>query len=652
MSRSLRLTAILLLATHLGFAQQVPPPQQESVIVPGENLVADGIPPIPTSLAAAVAPYTRFYESSPVGWQPTKRELLIGRRMGGSLQLFGVETPGGENRRLTFFPSGVDYVYPHPKASHYVINRDAKGDGNYQLYKYDLTSAQSVILTDGKSRNVEPVWSRTGERIVYGSTRRNGKDMDLYMATVAEPAKTRLLMQSAGKYLQTCDWSPDERQVLVREYVTDRETYLWTVDTESGAKKPLTPQAGSAKIFYDCGQFSGNGKGIYLVTDRESEWRRLAYFELATGQFRYLLQDIKADIEEFELSPDGKTLAFVTNEEGIGRLHLLDTQTEKELSKPVLPVGIVSKLVWHSNSTDLSFSFTSARSSADSYSLNTQTGKVERWTKTEKSGLNTESFAEAELVRWQSFDERMISGFLYRPPAKWMGKRPVIIDIHGGPDEQARPTFIGQEHYLLNELGVAIIYPNVRGSSGYGKSFLTLDDGMRREDSVKDIGALLDWIKTQSNLDSDRVLVRGVSYGGYLALSAAHTYSDRLRACISDSGPSNLVTFLENTADWRRDLRRAEYGDERDPKLRDFLNRIAPRNNVGRIKQPIFIVQGANDPRVPASESEQMVAALEKRGTRVWYLLARDEGHVFAKGRNQDYQFYSSVFFIREFLLK
>jgi dipeptidyl aminopeptidase/acylaminoacyl peptidase len=253
------------------------------------------------------------------------------------------------------------------------------------------------------------------------------------------------------------------------------------------------------------------------------------------------------------------------------------------------------------------------------------------------------------LVRWPTFDGRQISGFLYQPPAKFTGKRPVIISIHGGPEY--RPGFLGRSNYFINELGVAMIMPNVRGSSGYGKSFLKLDNGMLREDSVKDIGALLDWIKTQPGLDADRVMVTGGSYGGYMTLAVATLYNDRIKASLDVVGISNFVSFLEKTESYRRDLRRVEYGDERDPKMREFLQSISPLNRATKITKPLFVVQGKNDPRVPLNEAEQIVATVKKNGSPVWYLMATDEGHGFAKKKNIDYQFYATIVFVQQHLL-
>ena len=402
---------------------------------------------------------------------------------------------------------------------------------------------------------------------------------------------------------------------------------------------------------YGTAAFSRDGRGLYVTTDKDSEFQRLAYRDSATGTPTSLTAHLNWDVDEFSQSRDGKLLAFVTNEEGVGALHLLDASTRREIPAPPLPIGIVSNLRWHENSRDLGFQLSSAQSSSDVYSLDVTTGKVERWTESETGGLNTATFASPELVRWTSFDGRLISGFLYKPPATFSGRRPVMISIHGGPESQARPGFLGRVSYFVNELGVAVLLPNVRGSSGFGKSFLKLDNGLLREDSYKDVAALFDWIGTRADLDASRVFVTGGSYGGFMTLAIAATYSDRLRCALSVVGISNLRTFLENTESYRRDLRRAEYGDERDPTLREFFERIAAVNNADRIRKPLFIVQGRNDPRVRWTESQQIVATLRRNGAPVWYLLANDEGHGFAKKKNQDFQFYATILFLREHLL-
>jgi dipeptidyl aminopeptidase/acylaminoacyl peptidase len=379
--------------------------------------------------------------------------------------------------------------------------------------------------------------------------------------------------------------------------------------------------------------------------------RRLAYIDLASRKFSYIKSNPKWDVDEFQLAPNGKTVAFVTNEDGISQLHLIDLTTAKEITTPQFPPGIISDLKWNKTSTDVGFNYKSPQTPNDVYSVNIETGNAELWGKSKKNGIDTEKFSTPELIHWTTFDKRTISGFLYRPPTKFKGKHPVIIDIHGGPEEQYRPTFGYEQNYFMDELGVAKIYPNVRGSTGFGKTFTRLDNGLLREDALKDIGALLDWIKTQPDLDPDRVAVQGSSYGGYLALSAATKYSDRIRGVIAESAVSNLASFVEHTEGWRRGLQRAEFGDEHDPKVREFLERIAPLNNAQKIKKPLLIIHGQNDPRVPVAEAARLVAATKER-IPVWYILARDEGHGLVRNSNRNYRTYATILFVKEFLLK
>jgi dipeptidyl aminopeptidase/acylaminoacyl peptidase len=626
---------------------------QSSEIAPGDNLVIEGVPKIPATLADEVGRYTEFRWAVLSSWHPTRREMLIGTRFGDTQQVHLVKFPGGDRSQLTFFKDTASgATYQPADGSYFVFNKDVGGNENYQKYRFDLATGAITLLTDGKSRNTGGRWSNAGDRIAYGSTRRNGQDVDIWAVTPTDPKSDRMVAQLKGGGWEVLDWSPDDRRLLVGEAISANESYIWLIDAASGEQTLITPKGEAEKVAYNDAQFSKDGKGIYVSTDRDSEFQRLAYIDLATKKHTYLTSDIKWDVDEFRLSWDGKTIAFVTNENGLSVLHLLDVAGGKERPAPRLPAGIIGGLRWHKNNRDLGFGMESARATYDAYSLDVETGKVERWTYSETGGLNTESFSEPQLVSWKTFDGKTISGFLFQPPARFTGRRPVIIDIHGGPEGQARPWFQQWNNYFINEMGVAIIQPNVRGSSGYGKTFLKLDNGLLREDSYKDIGALLDWIRTRPDLDADRIMVTGGSYGGHMTLAVSTYYPDRIRCALDVVGPSNLVTFLENTSAYRRDLRRVEYGDERDPKMREFLNRIAPMNNATKITKPLFVVQGGNDPRVPMSESVQMAQTVRKNGTPVWYLMAKDEGHGFAKRKNQDFLLYSQVLFMREFLLK
>jgi dipeptidyl aminopeptidase/acylaminoacyl peptidase len=641
---ALGVTSWLLLLTSV-FAQS-------REITPGDNLVSEGIPKIPASLAAAVGRYTKSRAADFLSWHPTRREMLIATFFGNTPQVHLVKCPGAARTQLTFFDdrptAGVSYQ--PTRGDFFIFNKDTGGDQNYQIYRYDLVTSTVTLLTDGKSKNSPGVWSNAGDRIVYSSTRRNGKDTDLYVLDPSRPESNCMLAQLEGGGWRALDWSPDDGKILVLETVSINEGYLWLFDVAGGRRTLVTPKNGADKISHGHARFRRDGKGVYAVTDRDSEFRRLACIDLAGRQYTFLTKHINWDVYEFEPSPDGSMLAVVTNENGQLVLHLLDALTGREKALERFPTGIIG-IHWHKNGRELGFSLDSAKSPADAYSLDVRTGKVDRWTFSETGGLDTAGFAEPELIRWESFDGRVISGFLYRPPVRFTGKRPVIVDIHGGPEDQFQPYFLGRENYYLNELGVVLLFPNIRGSSGYGKTFLKLDNGVLRENAYRDIGALLDWIRLQPHLDADRVMVTGVSYGGHVALVTAARYPDRIRCAVDVVGPSNLVTFLEHTAAYRRDLRRVEYGDERDAQTRSFLERTAPLNNASKITKPLFVVQGRNDPIVRPSEAEQMVRAVRKNGVPVWYLMAKDEGHGFFKQPNRDYEFYATVLFVKTYLL-
>jgi dipeptidyl aminopeptidase/acylaminoacyl peptidase len=620
-------------------------------VKPAESLVVEGVPPIPASLAEAVGRYTDFRSAGFASWHPTRHEMLIGTRFANVTQAHLVKFPGGARTQLTFFPDRVSGAQFNPKTGDsFIFSKDTGGNEFFQFYRYDFADGSTTLLTDGKSRNTGARWSNGGTAIAYGSTRRTGNDVDVYVVNPNDPKSDRRVVELSGGGWEIADWSPDDTKLLLVEGISINESYLWLADVAAGTKTLLTPK-GKDKVAYSNASFARDGRGLYVTLDAGSEFQRLASLDLATKKVDFLTADT-ADVDDFDLSPDGRTIAYVTNEKGLSVVHLFDTASRRELPGPKLPLGVVGGVLWHKDGTMIGFTMETARSDRDAYSWDVKAGKLERWTASELGGFNPDTFAEPELVSWKSFDGREITGFLYKPnAAKFPGKRPVAINIHGGPEGQSRPDSLGPSNYLVNELGIALIFPNIRGSSGYGKTFLEMDNGFLREGSYKDIGTLFDWIGARPDLDSSRVMVTGGSYGGHMTLAVAYLYSDRIRCAIDVVGPSNLVTFLENTSGYRRDLRRVEYGDERDPKMRAFLEKTAPLNNAEKIKKPLFVIQGANDPRVPMSESVQMVQKIRGIGTPVWYLMAKDEGHGFAKKSNRDYQFYASIQFLKEFLL-
>jgi dipeptidyl aminopeptidase/acylaminoacyl peptidase len=626
---------------------------QAGEIAPNENLVAEGIPKIPAAIAEAVRPYTEVRSATFTSWHPVRREMLVLTRFGDTPQVHLVRAPGGARRQLTFFPERVGQASFQPtRGDYFVFLKDIGGGEFFQIFRFDVATGAVTLLTDGKSRNLLGTWSRSGDRLAYTSTRRNGRDTDIWIMDPGDPKTDRKLAEVEGGGWVPASWSPDGRQLAVLEEISVNESYIWLFDTGTGEKRLLTPKGAAEKIAYGETRFAPDGKSLYVTSDAGSEFARLVRKDLATGKETVLTGQIPWDVDEFDVSQDGRSVAFVSNEEGAGVLHVLDAASGRETKVPGLPLGTISGLRWRRDGSELAFTFSGARSSADVFTYDASSGKVTRWTESEVGGLSAETFSEPELVRWKSFDGKTISGFVYRPAARFTGRRPVVVNIHGGPEGQSRPGFLGRSNYYLNDLGVAVIYPNVRGSTGFGKTFVQLDNGFLRENSVKDIGALLDWIGTRPDLDASRIMITGGSYGGFMTLASAVAYNDRIRCSLDVVGISNFVTFLEKTEAYRRDLRRVEYGDERDPKMREFLVRISPLTSADKITKPLFVVAGANDPRVPKNESDQMVATVKRNGGAVWYLVGKNEGHGFQKKANQDYQFYATIAFMQENLLK
>jgi len=631
---------------------------QPPMLTPPEGFVLEGMPPIPASIADERAPYAHYRYATFVAWHPTRREMIVGTAFGDTMQYHRVAGPGMARSQLTFFSDGLgggqrrdaNRATFDPTAGRYLVfQRDIDGRENFQNYRYDFDSAGVILLTDGHARNTLGAWSGKGDRMAYTSTRRDGRDYDLYIIDPADPSSDRLLSQAEG-FWEVVDWSDGDGALLAIETKSASESSLWRVATTTGEKTEITPPTG-APVSYAGAVLSRDGRSIYVTTDRDSDFLRLARIDVVTGALTVLTGDIDWDVQEFALSPDGALVAFVTNEDGAGVLRLLDVRTGKPRAVPALPAGLVSHLSWRPDGAELAFEVQSPRSAGDVYSLDVPTGRVDRWTTSETGGLNPESLAEPGLVHWTSFDGRRISGVIYRPPTRFTGRRPVMLNIHGGPEAQWRPGWIGRSNYFLNELGVVIIYPNVRGSAGFGKAFMSLDDGVRREGAIKDIGALLDWIASQPDLDKDRVMVTGASYGGFLTLAAAAAYPDRIRCAFAGMGPSDLATFLETTHPARQDLRRAEYGDERDPTVRAVLDRISPLAHADRIRMPLFLAHDRNDTSVPYEQSARMAAAVRQNGTPVWFLSATDQGHGLTRASSVEFLMNAWALFMKTYLL-
>lgn len=646
--------ALLLVASCALAVAQTPaaPKPSAAVIRPGDNLVVEGIPDVPVALAEEVRRYTESRGAAFVGWHPRRTELLVATRFGTTNQIHEVRSPGGARRQITFFAEPVNVAEWDPRdAAFLLFARDAGGNEFAQMYRLDVATGAVTLLSDGgRSQNGGWEWSHDGGRIAYSSTRRNGADRDVWIMDPRDPSSDRLVAELEGGGWSVLAWTPDDSRILLGESLSVNRSRRWLLDPATGEKTRLDDDA-DGEVAWGGGTFTADGKSIWTTCDRGAEFARLVKWTPETGAVEPVTADVPWDVEGFDLSADGRRMCFVTNEAGISRAWVLDTVTGERKRVEGLPEGVIAGGKWHPDGRHLAFTVGSARSTADVHVWDAETGKVTRWTESELGGIVAGSLVEPELVRWDGPDGVGLSGFLYPAAAGFEGRRPVIVNIHGGPEGQSRPVFQGRNNFFMNELGVAMVFPNVRGSTGYGKTFVKLDNGLKREDSVRDIGALLDWIATRPDLDPRRVMVTGGSYGGFMTLACATTYDDRIRCSLDVVGISHFRTFLENTESYRRDLRRVEYGDERDPETAAFFERIAPLNNAARITKPLFVVQGANDPRVPASEAVQMVAKVRENGGPVWFLNALDEGHGFRKKPNMDFQFYATVMFVREHLL-
>ncbi|MFN8653856.1 MAG: alpha/beta fold hydrolase [Gemmatimonadales bacterium] len=620
-------------------------------IRPPASLVADQMPAVPAALAERAGRYGQYRSAGLLDWHPTRREILIRTRFADAPQVHQVRVPGGDRRQLTFEAEPIaDAMWQPTRGDYLVFRRDQGGDEFFQLYRQDSASGAITRLTDGKSRNTGGVWNRAGTALAYESTRRNGTEGDLWVIDPRDPRSDRMAVRVTGTGWGARDWSPDGKMLLVGHFISVNQSELWLADVATGALTMLTRADSGKQVSYAGAVFSRDGKAIYYLSDKDSEFLRLCRRDLATGAVRVLTANIPWDIEQFALSDDGLLVAYIANEDGYGRLHLASALTGSARRLPALPSGLVGSLHWRPKSRELGFTISSWQAPGDVWSLDVATGKVTRWTESETGGLDFSDLPAPELVHWKAPDGLTISGFLYRPAARFGSARPVVVSIHGGPEGQSRPGFQGRWNYLLEEQGVALLLPNIRGSTGYGKTYLAADNGVRREAAYGDIGAMFDWIKTRPDLDFAQVLVMGGSYGGHMTLVTASRYADRISAAVDVVGISNLATFLEHTSSYRRDLRRVEYGDERDSTERAFMQRTAPLNNAKAITKPLLVVQGANDPRVPRSEAEQIVQTVRANGTPVWYLLGLDEGHGFQKKGNADYQFYVTLVFLERYL--
>lgn len=614
----------------------------------GALLMRD-VPEVPEAVVERLRQYQNTRSVRLHGWLGDS--LLVGTRFADTTQLHRVDAPMGARQQLTFFPEPVLAAFTTVANAHgFLYTRDVGGSEFYQIFWYDRASGEHRLLSDGHSRYGSLVWANGGDRFAYYTTERDGRSRDVHVRGLDGSVRVALAEQEGA--WSPVDFAPSDDRLLVTRYLSINESRLYEVDLATGERRPLLGE--DLQVAIGMALYDGDGTGVYFTSDLGAEFMRLHHLDLQSGRIEVLTADIPWNVEAFTLSDDGRLLALSVNEGGLSRIIVWQLPGRRPLALPEQPPGVLGGMAFSPAGETLALSMNGPASPEDVWTLSLTRRSLTRWTRSEAGGLDPDGFRRPELIGYPTFDRldgqaRQVPAFVFRPDAP--GPHPVLVYIHGGPESQYRPGFSATFQYLLGELGMAVIAPNVRGSDGYGKTYLKLDNGTKREDSVRDIGALLDWIETQPDLDPTRIVVMGGSYGGYMVLASLVHFSDRLAAGIESVGISNFVTFLENTQPYRQDLRRAEYGDERDPEMRAYLEAVSPLNHVDSITRPLMISQGANDPRVPAAESEQIYAALQASGTPVWYLLAEDEGHGFRKQANRDYNAAVMTLFLEKYVL-
>ena len=624
------------------------------------NIVMESIPEVPDAIIEQLNRYQNVRSAAFQDWSLSGDSLYISTRFGDVNQIHRVKMPGGAREQLTFFPEPIGQVVRQPEGELLAFTMDAGGSENAQVFLLDPATGDSRLISDGESRNGVLAWRPDGKAVAYQSTRRNGAGNDIWLTPIGNPEQSRMIFEAPdGSWWGPVDWTRDGKRLLVQQYVSISDSRLHLLDVGTGKLTALSGSGTRPTVNYGVA-FDAKNRGVFYLTDDGGEFARLAYRELDGDSDPEIITDeIPWDVENVSLSEDRGRGAFSVNEAGLSQVYLFNPDSFDYRKVGDIPVGLTGGLEFSPDGRQLALTLNTAKTPSDTFVLSLgkddlKAGKLTRWTTSEVGGLDTDKFVEPELVHYPTFDEedgkpRQIPAFVYKPEGR--GPFPVIISIHGGPEGQYRPAFSSTYQLWMKELGAAVIAPNVRGSAGYGRNYVGLDNGFKREDSVKDIGALLDWIATRPDLDQDRVAVFGGSYGGYMVLASAVHYSDRLKAAVDIVGISNFVTFLKNTKDYRRDLRRAEYGDERDEAMRKHLEAISPNRHVDKITVPMLVVQGQNDPRVPVTEAEQIVKALRDQGRQVWYMNALNEGHGYRKKENRDIYQQVVVVFMKEFLL-
>ncbi|MGI8541989.1 MAG: alpha/beta fold hydrolase [Aridibacter sp.] len=617
------------------------------------ELILKGTAEVPLSLVKETEKYNDYYQSPYVeGWTDDKK--IIVKEYGKTPSLLTYSQPGKQPSSLLDFPSPAYDIYPSPDRKNYLFNQDTDGKLNYRMFVWNQSDGKSTALTEVGTRSVQPIWSSLAKYIAYSYSAPEIKGMEIVWQNPLKPAEKKSIF-SSPYMVRSVAWSKDDKFIAIEEYVNLADmTRLWLVEPETG-KKTLLSRSENDVFGIDEVQFSGDGKYIYLTSNRSSEFLSFERINLDTKEWTTIYKSDNADLEIAQISPDESKVAFVFNEKGISRLGFYDLKTQKLVTVSKLSPGVITNLEWSPDSKQVAFNLDYASEASSIYAVAADNLQITRWANEPNTENLKENLPVVERIGWQSKpDGKTIGGWMFSSKKSSDKPHPVIIDFHGGPAEESRPVVNYNDLYYLNDLDTVIIYPNVRGSRGAGKSFSLGDNGELRANQLNDVAGLLEWIKKQPELDSNRIGLRGFSYGGYLALLAAASFPDKIAAVSAHAAPTNLATLQANDPAWRVATSRTEFGDETDPKVKQALEKIAISTLANKLQLPILLAHGELDTQVPASESRQLIAAIEKQNSKppIWTVFGRPDKHGLGGVRSFYYSMLEIVFFQKYVLRK
>jgi dipeptidyl aminopeptidase/acylaminoacyl peptidase len=617
-------------------------------------ITASDVPRVPWTPIAETASFVKRSMASVrlVNWHPDGNGIVVRKQHLTGGALYRVLSPGGPLERLMPLSrnAGRIVLNPDPQKRYLVYFEDKNGDEYDQIYYYELATGTTRRLTDGISRHTGGEFDGKGERLAFTARARNGSETIFYVVNPLDPTSLRTICSAPSGWTMG-RWSPDGERLLAWAPYEPNRPFLHVLDARTGQFRRLGSGKEGEVTHSHAATWSNDGRSVYYASDWRSEFLTLRRVNLATGTEEELTKDLPWDIAEVEISPDDSTLALVVNEEGAKKLYLMDTKTKQIHRLPGAANASDYEVYFQPASPKIAWTHVAANGVESAAGYDIDGGASLEWTQAPPANDGV----RPRLIHYPTFDQvdgkpRMIPAWFWQAPSHDGKPIPVLINIHGGPDGQAGP--INPATVLLARRGISELQPNIRGSTGYGKTYRSLDDGRKRFDAIRDIGALLDWIQTQPNLDSTRVAVYGASYGGFVALASAVEFSDRLACGIDFFGISDFENMIRDNQRGMRGWARVEFGDERDPQMRAFLQSISPLARADRIRIPLFIFQGANDTRVPVSESRRVIAALRARGQRVWYVEAADQGHSMPNPVNSIYVLPAALTFLESCLVE